>query len=192
MKKWTVFLLLWWPVFTRLSGAAQPVPLPEAWRYVQTFEAVGTGLVKISIPMPTLGALRPGLQDLRLFDADGKEVPFVIEQPFQSSNTVFKAVHFEVKIRDRSTVISFDTGQTLPLEEMILETPASQFLKAATVSASRDGLTWQPLSADDLLFRYPNGAAKLGLLFVQSLPRIQRLPHGRQPDESGAGIGGIG
>src|SRR2546428_10716792 len=56
---------------------------PAEWRYQQTLEIPASGLVRVDLPPATLNAARPGLDNLRVIDAKGAEVPFLIEQPAQ-------------------------------------------------------------------------------------------------------------
>src|ERR1017187_2137453 len=59
----------------------QVAPLPGDWQHEQRFDVPATGLVKLSLPTATLEAARPGLEDLRLYDDAGREVPYLIERP---------------------------------------------------------------------------------------------------------------
>ena len=55
--------------------------LPADWKYLQQVEVTKSGLVKLSLPAETLGAARPGLEDLRLYGPAGAEVPYLLERP---------------------------------------------------------------------------------------------------------------
>lgn len=159
-------LWLWlWPLMLTESprAAAPPSPLPEAWRQVQTIEVAGAGLVKVSLPLETLDAARAGLEDLRLLDAEGKEIPYLIERPLQSAATVFPARSFEARIRGDTTVLTLETGQIQPVEELMLETPARRFVTSARVEASTDSETWRAIQTEAPLFDYGDGARKLGI-----------------------------
>jgi hypothetical protein len=49
--------------------------LPADWKNAQEFDVARTGLIKLSLPAETVDAARPGLEDLRIFDSAGREVP---------------------------------------------------------------------------------------------------------------------
>jgi len=68
--------------------------LPSDWQHEQTFNVSTTGLVKINLPVETLNAARPALEDLRFYDDDGNEVPYVIERPVPSPKIVRSAKSF--------------------------------------------------------------------------------------------------
>ena len=54
--------------------------LPADWRHEQPFNVTAPGLLKLNLPVETLDAARPALEDLRLYDA-GNEMPCLIERP---------------------------------------------------------------------------------------------------------------
>ena len=69
-------------VFALLVGvSAIAANLPSDWQRVQSFDVSTTGLVKMSLPVETLDVARPELEDLRLYDEAGNEVPYLIERP---------------------------------------------------------------------------------------------------------------
>ncbi len=149
--------------------------LPADWRYDQSFTLSATGLTKLSLPLETLDAARPALEDLRLFDAAGNEVPYVIERPVPTVKIVRAVKLFQVAMQARSTVLTIETGLTQPLDTVTLETPALDFLKPVRVAASADGRTWQPLAQGQPVFRQPNGASRLQLTFSSGLWAWLRL-----------------
>jgi hypothetical protein len=134
---------------------------PLEWKHVQQFEVTQPGLVKLSLPTETLNAARPGLEDLRILDATGREVPFLIERPSRSAAVEHGTKKFDVNLAGQATVISIETGVAQPVEAVTLETPASGFIKALKVEGSRDRESWQMLSDGQPIFRQPNGASQL-------------------------------
>src|ERR1700756_5015888 len=77
------------------AGAAN---LPSDWQHEQSFDVSTTGLVKMSLPVETLDAARPALEDLRLYDNAGNEVPFVIEPVTPVAQAEQEAKSFQVSI----------------------------------------------------------------------------------------------
>jgi hypothetical protein len=142
---------------------AQSAPLPAEWQHEQHFEVPAPGLVKMSLPLATLDAARPGLEDLRLYDEAGLEVPYLIERPRPAGKVVQAAKTFRVTVKAASTVLTLETGLTQPLDGVTLETPASMFLKAVQIEGSADGQTWQALAQGQPIFRQPSGASQLRL-----------------------------
>lgn len=135
--------------------------LPAEWQHQQGFDAPAAGLVKISLPIETLDTARPGLEDLRLYDAQGNEVPYAIERPRPAGRSVQAARSFAVSLETGRTVITLETGLSQPIAGVTLETPAGNFIKAVQIEGSRDGQQWQVLAAGQPIFRQLNGASRL-------------------------------
>ena len=139
--------------------------LPAEWRHTQDFNLTAPGLVKISLPVETLDAARPGLEDLRLCDETGGELPFLISRPAPSAKAVKSAKSFQVSLNADTTVITLETGLVQPLDGVTLESPATDFIKAVRMESSNDGEHWQTLVLSRPLFRLPYGASCLQISF---------------------------
>ena len=137
------------------------------WKNVQSLEVTKPGLVKVSLPAETLNAARAGLEDLRIFDDAGREVPYLLLQPSRRLASVVIPKKFTTSLAGRKTVIVIDTGGKYPLEAVTLESPASGFIKAVSVDGSNDQKTWNPLAAGQPIFRQGNGVANLRVAFPE-------------------------
>jgi hypothetical protein len=135
--------------------------LPVEWQHAQQFEVAAPGLVRISLPVATLDAARPALEDLRLGDDAGNELPYLVMRPVPAGKNVRTAKSFQVSLNPASTVITVETGLAQPLEGVTLETPAQNFIKAVRVETSDDGQSWQPLVKGQAVFRQNYGAENL-------------------------------
>ena len=151
----------WFCFVTLLGSVAVHAALPSDWQHTQEFSVTAPGLVKISVPVETLHAARPALEDLRLYDDAGNELPFFIERPTPASKVVRAAKSFQVSLNASTTVITLETGLAQPLDGVLLETPAGSFIKAVRVEGSADGQRWQTLTAGQPIFREPAGAGQL-------------------------------
>ena len=148
--------------------------LPADWRKEQSFNVPAIGLVKLSLPVETLNAARAGLEDLRLYDDAGKEVPYRIERPVPTGKITQPARPFQVSLNTTSTVITLEHRLSQPIEGVTLETPAGSFLKAVRIEGSTDGQSWQTLAEGQPIFRQPNGARRLYLEFPAGVwPRLR-------------------
>jgi hypothetical protein len=139
--------------------------LPAEWQHEQPFTVPATGLVKLSLPAETLDAARPALEDLRLYDSAGNEVPYLIERPVPVVKVVQRTKTFHVSLTPSNTVILLETGLTQPLDDIVLETPAGSFLKPVRIEGSTDLKRWQTLDQGQLIFRQPDGANRLHISF---------------------------
>jgi hypothetical protein len=159
-----------------LAGlSATAANLPSDWQREQSFVVSTAGLVKISLPVETLDASRPALEDLRLCDDAGNEVPYLIERPAPVPKLVQAAKSFQVSLNVNTTVIRLETGLAQPLDGVTLETPAMNFIKAVRVEGSADGIRWQTLAQGRPIFRQPYGANQLHVSFSAGGWRWLRL-----------------
>ena len=127
-----------------------------AWRHVQSVDVPAKGLIRLTLPSATINASKPGLDDLRLVDTNGAEVPYIVEQPTLPSMQIASALNFRASLVGVTTSLEFDTGTTEKLHQITLISPSSSFIKAARLEGSNDGTTWQPLVDNDVLFRQGN------------------------------------
>ena len=165
-----------WLGFAALFGSfTLHAALPAEWQHTQQFEVAASGLVKISLLVDTLDAARPALEDLRLCDDAGNELPFLITRPVPSPRVVQSAKSFQVSLQPTATVITLETGLELPLDGVTLETPAVNFIKAVRVDGSADGQTWQRLAQGQPIFRQLSGASQLHVSFPAGTWSFLRL-----------------
>jgi len=139
--------------------------LPAEWQHEQPFNVPAPGLVKLSLPVETLDAARPALEDLRLFDDAGNEVPYLIERPVPVTKVVQNVKSFHVSLTSSNTVIVLETGLTQPLDDVALETPAGSFIKPVRIEGSTDLKRWQTLDLGQPIFRQPDGVNRLHVSF---------------------------
>ena len=148
-----------------LSVSATAANLPSDWQHDQSFDVSTTGLVKMSLPVETLDSARPALEDLRLYDAAGNEVPYLIEPPVPVAEAEQDAKSFQVSLNANATVITIETGVAQPLDGVRLVSPATDFIKAAVVESSDDGNSWKMSAQGQPIFSQPDGASHLLISF---------------------------
>jgi len=145
------------------GSSAQAAPLPADWQHQQRFDVPAAGLLKLSLPTATLDAARPGLEDLRLYDDAGVEVPYMVERPKPTGKVIQDAKSFQVSVNAATTVLTIETGLAQPLDRVTLDTPAGEFIKAVRIEGSTDGQSWQTLARGEPIFRQPGGVGQLEL-----------------------------
>ncbi|PYK72278.1 MAG: hypothetical protein DME44_04980 [Verrucomicrobia bacterium] len=156
-------LIIFW------SGAVYALT-PNQWRFRQTIEVPASGLVQVNLPAETVNIARPDLSDLRIFDANEKEVPFLIDQPVPRAESTVPPKDFHAEIISTETRLLIATGTDLTIAGITLETPAgASFIKSVRVEGSSDQKNWRTLTSGDPVFSMGNGAAK---------PRVQ-FPEGK-------------
>jgi len=164
-----------WMVALCCACSSFAATLPADWQKTQRVDVHAPGLVKVSLPTETLDAARAALEDLRLYDDNGNELPYFIERPKPASRSTQSGQSFLVSLNANTTVITFDTGLTQPVDAVTLESPATDFIKPIIVEGSVDGRPWQTLGQGQPVFRQPNGAAQLGLAIPVGSWRSLRL-----------------
>ena len=147
------------------SYAATAGELPSGWKYVQPVRIDRSGLLRFSVPLETLSAARAGLEDLRLSDNNGREMPYLLERPIQPQRTIRPPLSFQVTVKDATTMITLETGLSQALAGVSLQTPTADFLKAVQIEGSNNGITWTVLAQGQPVFRQPNGASMLMVSF---------------------------
>ncbi|MGD0263052.1 MAG: DUF3999 family protein [Verrucomicrobiota bacterium] len=145
------------------SFSAPTASLPAEWQHEQRLEAPASGLLKLSLPAATLDAARPALEDLRLYDDAGTEVPYLIERPRPVAKIIQTTKSFQVSVNTSATVLTLETGLAQPLDGVSLETPAGGFLKAVQIEGSADGQNWRTLARGLPIFDRYGGASQLRL-----------------------------
>jgi hypothetical protein len=132
---------------------------PTEWSHRQALSVDAPGLVRIAVPAATFDANQPGLADLRLIDASGREISYLLDSPAppagdEFKNRLFRPQSFESPPGSADTTqLVVATGSAEKLDAIELESSAPFFLKAAHVDASPDGKEWQSLGAAVPVFR---------------------------------------
>lgn len=143
------------------------------WQQRQSFEVPAPGLVALKLPPATLDALRPGLEDLLVVDADGREQPFLIQRPAPEPAPVRAPKSFKPILRGAMTVLEIETGLDAPLNAVTLETPERGFIKSVRVEGSRDGQRFTVLADGVPIFRQ-GAASELSVRFpAAAWPRLR-------------------
>ena len=162
-KTWALAVLLClvlghWTLVIRLPAA----PIPADWKTSQSVEISKPGFQKFALPAETLDTARPGLEDLRVFDDSGREVPYLTERPAPQPPVTRAPQSFRTTLGDKSTTLVIETGVTQPLASLALQTTAQNFLKSAVLDGSVDGTRWETISVGEPLYRQ-TGATRLTL-----------------------------
>jgi Protein of unknown function (DUF3999) len=148
---------------------------PNEWRNTQALEVPAKGLVRVNLPAATLDAAQPGLEDLRIVDSRGNQVPYLIEQLLPDAESKIRPAEFRSTIENGATHLNLKTGTRAPIVGVSLQTPATRFMKAVDVEGSHDGANWTKLAGGDSLFQLPNGATKLRVSFPEGAWEFSRV-----------------
>lgn len=149
-----------------------------AWTHRQTVRIAQPGLTRIELEPALLDASRTTggapFHDLRVISPAGVETPYIIALPRTMRPTSVKAEGFKATLNPSTTVLEFLSPDGNTIQEVVLQTNAQNFIKAATLEASNDGTTWQTLSTGEVLCRQ-NGTERLRLPIAPAAWRQFRI-----------------
>ncbi len=146
------------------------------WQFRQTIEVSAPGLVQVNLPAETINIARPDLSDLRIVDADAREVPFLIDQPLPRAESTIRPKDFHAEIISAGTRLLITTSTDLIIAGITVETPVEgSFIKSVRVEGSRDQKKWRTLISGDPVFSMGNGAAKLRVQFPEGKWQFLRV-----------------
>jgi hypothetical protein len=112
-----------------LFRASRPVTAPAGW-------------ARLVLPDDVLEACRPGLPDVRIFDASNREVPFALEERLRGTPARYAFRDVE-KTPERETVAIIDRGRRPPLaRSATLTIDGVDWLKPVTIESSDDRASW--------------------------------------------------
>jgi hypothetical protein len=138
---------------------------------VDVFVTPGAPLSRLVLPPEILAAVRPDLSDLRLFDAQGREVPFVVDAgtaavphvvPRVEAAKVLDARREETRREDGPPILreSYDVAAPESASpegwELVLATSQPRFVRRVTVTARDAAGETRTLLDGDSVFRLPN------------------------------------
>jgi hypothetical protein len=157
------------------AAAASALALERnEWKNQQSLAVEVPGVIKFALPPATLDLARPGLEDLRLLDAEGRETPFLVDA---GTPVVARAPRAPRSVRTtlagNTTQLLIETGESAPLAGFTLATPAPAFLKSMRIESSDDGERWDTIEAGAPFFRQ-FGAERI---FFPVPPRTAAITH---------------
>jgi len=146
----------------KLLPAAEADAERAAWRYRRPVGVVGSGeLLALPLSPEVQGRAQPGLSDLRLVNADGQELPYVVDRIVTrvsasswSGGLVDKRREVSGPREDERGETTFlaDLGEPRSFDTVVLQVPAQDFAKRVRIEASADRREWTLLDADAGIF----------------------------------------
>src|SRR5882757_2717203 len=104
MKHLRSHAIIWLSGLALAALSASGATLPAEWQHQQEFNVSTPGLVKLSLPIETLDSARPLLEDLRVYDAAGSEVPYLVEHPTPAGRIIRTAKSFQTSLNSQNTI----------------------------------------------------------------------------------------
>ncbi len=146
--------------------AAPPVPAPAAAAAESRFrvEPSGPGPQRLDLPPGFLSASANGdLADLRLVDAAGREVPYLIVAPPEERPRWAAAVRIRpIPTTKTESGAELDLAAVREVSGLALTFPRSGFVKKVRLEGSADRQRWVTLRAEDTIYDLPFDPAACG------------------------------
>lgn len=139
--------------FVLVSAHAQVPALPTGWKHYQELGLEQTGLLKIALPIETVGHSQMGLEDLRILGTNMQEVPFRMQTPRKAEARSVQAKQMTSKVEEKATLIEIETGLKEPIRGLEFVIPKREFFKAITVKITGDGGSWQTVAQKKPFYR---------------------------------------
>ncbi|MBK7689485.1 MAG: hypothetical protein IPJ35_10960 [Elusimicrobia bacterium] len=153
--------------FLVLAFAVAPVraeaPLPSAWSHGADLKASPKGYAAVRLPAAALDRASTDLRDVRVFDAEGVEQPFVIHQPARSAARWANVESLDARLESGATVLA-GRAPDAAVDALRLESPEGEFLKSVSLEVREDGV-WKTLWKSRPIFRARSGAENRELPF---------------------------
>jgi len=145
-----------------------PPDLRRLFPLERDVQAPSGGLVRLALPPDVLAATRPDLSDLRVFDAAGQEIPYLIDTGAPRGTerelvrrvdaTVFEARREQIERPGaaplyRETYVIAAPPSDAPAWELVFAPDQAQFLRRLSVEAIDADGSRRPLLPDEALFR---------------------------------------
>lgn len=140
-----------------VAAVGQDIESPARWQFVKTVNVVpGSEMVAIELDRETLGSSREDLGDLRLRDADDREVPYALHVRRKiDRREVLTARSFDRATRSQTTEIAIDLGESgAAHNEVAISTGGESFRRPVRVFGSDTGDNWALLVQNEFLFRF--------------------------------------
>jgi hypothetical protein len=148
----------------------------QAFSWQRQIEPGASGPQRLEVDLALLGASRAGLADLRLQDAAGREVPYVLVPPDQAAPAWGRARLLPLAPDRTTSGLELDLGRVVKTARLRLDGIPAPFLKRFRLEGSGDRQRWTRLVEQGSLFDLPEeGLQRLAVDFPEGEYRYLRV-----------------
>ena len=151
--------LMWVLLLAAASARGQVGESLADWRFYQELSGTLTERSILEVDDYALDGAREDHADLRLYDANGREIPYAlrIRREVHTSDA-YEASEINRGARDGGAEVTLDLGaQSSRHNEVEIDTAGEGFRRAVRLEGSRDGRDWLVLEPRGLVFRFSSG-----------------------------------
>jgi hypothetical protein len=147
-------------VVLRASATAQQPVAPAAFRVERPIAANGQGPRRLTVDVPLLAGVNRGLSDLRLFDANAREIPYLLvskplAEPAWRPSVILPVASADTDTKKESG-FEADLGEIQTADRLRIDGLRPPFLKRVRLEGSGDRTRWTLLVAEGTLFDLPD------------------------------------
>jgi uncharacterized protein DUF3999 len=115
------------------------------------------GIYDLVVPLQVIDKAREDLADLRLYDAQGREIPYAlrIRREVDEKREIGARLFNQASVGSRTSEVSIDLGES-PGEhnEVEIETTGTNFRRRVDVEGSDSAKEWRTLKTGDVIFSF--------------------------------------
>lgn len=134
----------------------------SAWPFFVEVTPVGAGINQFAVPLHVLDKAREDLADLRLYDANSREIPYAVRSRAGADDAedVEGRMFNQAKIGSTASEVSVDLDED-PGEhnEVEIETEGMNFRRSVEVEGSDTGTGWKTLTTGAVIFRFGSASS---------------------------------
>lgn len=137
-------------VFAQSSSSAWPF-------YVEVFTGpAGPGLYDVIVPFHVMDKSRDDLADLRLYDGNGREIPYALRVRSELNDSeVIEANIYNRAFIGNAHEVAIDLGEDHGAHNAVeILTNGSNFRRRVVIEGSDSGTEWRTLKTGDVLFSF--------------------------------------
>jgi len=156
-------------------------------------------MARFALDRQALDKARPDAADLRLYSADGREIPYQLTiRRDVDTHSLFTTREFNRSTEGAIALASCDLGEKPRLHNQVrIATEGNNFRRMAQVDGSADGAQWANLASQAILFRFSSGGRTVEQNSVNYPPSSYRyirvrVEHDPQVDRAAPEITSLG
>ena len=159
-----------------VASASAQGPSLDRFTFERPIETTGQGPRRLAVDVPLLTGAQPSLADLRVFDASGAAVPYILfRSPVRQQDWTIGEV-LPIAATDKTSGFEADFHSAQPIDAVRVIGLKPPFLKRLVVEGSGDREHWTMLASEATLFDLPDqGLQRIEVAFLHGSYRYVRV-----------------
>lgn len=134
----------------------------SSWPFFVEVTPVGAGINQFAVPLHVLDKAREDLADLRLYDANSREIPYAVrtragkDEAEEVEGLLFNQAKIGSTASEASVDLREDPGEH---NEVEIETEGMNFRRSVEVEGSDTGTDWKTLTTGGVIFSFGSASS---------------------------------